>query len=107
MMTLEKNDARMVRWSSHVSPGDRISSVQLRNRLQLNNMREYLQNKKLSRLERMRDNVWSGKYGTSKAAGHQCRRSRRKTWNEVIRSDLKESKFSKDLECFETIYRKL
>ena len=63
MITLEKNDARMVRWSSHVCPGDTISAVELRNRLQLNTMRECLEKtlQRLDHLERMGHNAWSSK----------------------------------------------
>lgn len=87
MITLEKNDARMVRWSNHVDAGDTISAVKLRNRLQLNIMRECLQKTllRLDDLQRMEHNVWS-----SKANVEALRllvvsaRDHGKTWNEVI-----------------------
>ena len=43
MIGLERNDSRVVRWMCSVGPVDRISAEELRTRLKLNSMREYLQ----------------------------------------------------------------
>ena len=48
------------------------------------------------RLERMEERAQSIKCRTFKVSGSLTRGQPRKTWNEVIRSDLKESKVSKD-----------
>ena len=47
MIGLERNDSRMVRWMCSVGSVDRISVEELRTRLKLNSMREYLQDRTL------------------------------------------------------------
>ena len=42
VIKLETDDARMIKWMHNVRPEDRISAVELRNRVQLNTMRECL-----------------------------------------------------------------
>ena len=41
VISLERNDARMVKWMWNVRLGDRISAEEFRNKLKLNSMREF------------------------------------------------------------------
>ena len=43
----------------------------------------------------MGDNVWSSRCKTSRTADSYCKRRPKKTWNEVIRSDLKKGNLVK------------
>ena len=47
VIRLERNDARMVTWMCNVSPGDRISAEEIRDRLKLKGISEYLQDRSL------------------------------------------------------------
>ena len=47
VIRLTRNDARMVRLVYNVRPVDRISAVELGNRMTLNKMKKHLQNKRL------------------------------------------------------------
>ena len=47
MISLERNDEKMVWWMSDVRPEDKISAGKLKNRLKLNHMREYLGDRRL------------------------------------------------------------
>ena len=40
VIKLERNDAKMFRWTYNVRPGDRIPAEEFRSRLKLNSMRE-------------------------------------------------------------------
>ena len=48
-------------------------------------------------LERMEESVWSGKCRTFKVSSSFPGGQPRKTWNEVIRSDMKERKINKEI----------
>ena len=56
VIRLEGNDARMVRWISNVISENRISAVELSNRLEVNIMRECLQNKILLWFDNLKKN---------------------------------------------------
>ena len=61
MISVEKDEARMVRWICRVRPEEKISAKELK----LNSMRECFQDIRLqwiSHLERVKKNVWCSKY---------------------------------------------
>ena len=79
---------------------DRISAEELVIRLNLKNWRGCVQDRRLqwfNYLKRMEESTWSSKCRTFNVSGSFSRGRPRKTWNEVIRSDLKENKVSSDL----------
>ena len=84
----------------------------LRVRLKLKNMREYLHDRSLQwfgHVEKMEESAWSSKRRIFKINGSFCRGQLRKTWNEVIRSNLKEGKVNRDLarqKCLEVFHKK-
>ena len=43
VIRVQRTDTRKVRWMCNVRPDDKISAEELRTRLKLNSMREYLQ----------------------------------------------------------------
>ena len=98
VIRLKRSDARMVIWISNGRPDDRISAEELRTRLKLKNMREYLWDRKLQwfgHLESMEESAWSSKCRTFKSSGSFLSGQPGKTWNEVIRSDLKKGKLAR------------
>ena len=100
MIRLERNDTRMVGRMSIMRSENRISAENLRSRLKLSSVRECFQEKRLQwfhPLERMEKNAWSSNCRIFKVSDSFPRRLLRKTWNEVIRGDLKERENSKDL----------
>ena len=97
---LERNDASMVRWMCRVKLNDHIPSRVLRDRLRLVSVRELIQTKRLSwfgHLERMDDNNWVSKCRHCVVDGRSVKGRPRKTWNEVVRNDLKEKNLDKEL----------
>ena len=73
-----------------VRPEERIFTEELRTRLQLMSIREWLQDRRpqwFGHLEKMEESTLSSKYRTFKVSGSFPRGQPRKTWNEVIRSD--------------------
>ena len=63
-------------------------------------VREFFDDRRLQwlgHLERIEENTWSRKCRTFKVSGNFPRGQPRKTWNGVIRSDLKERKVRKNL----------
>lgn len=76
------------------------SAEKLRPRLKLNSMRYKQmftwQRTKMFWLERMEEKVWASKCRKFKISGSFQRGRPRKTWTEVIRSDLKEEKVSQE-----------
>ena len=97
VIRLERNDANMITWMCNVRHEDRTSAGELRSRLKLKKMREFSQDRGFGHLERTEQNAWSSKCRTFKARGSFPRGRARKTWNEIIRSDLKERKVRKDI----------
>ena len=88
---LERNDMRMVRWMCGVTLKDRKSSEELRDRLGLANIRDCLQSRRLrwfGHVERMDDANWVKKSREITVVGQRGRGRPRKTWAEVVRSDL-------------------
>ena len=61
----------MVRWMCSITPENKISTVELRNLLQMNTMRECLQNRKLKScyLERMEESSWTTKHQKYEVGG--------------------------------------
>ena len=88
---LERNDMRMVRWMCGVTLKDRKSSEELRDRLGLANIRDCVQSRRLrwfGHVERMDDANWVKKSREITVVGQRGRGRPRKTWAEVVRSDL-------------------
>ena len=79
---------------------DKIYAKELRSSPKLKNVGESLQNRRLQclvHLERMEESAWSSKYKSSKVCGSFPNKWTGRIWYEVIWSDLKERKVSKDL----------
>ena len=54
----------MIRWMCGVSLNDKVSILELRNRMRLDSVREYIQHRRLQwfgHLERMKVDAWSSK----------------------------------------------
>ena len=84
----------------NVKPEDRTSTEELKTRLKLKSVRELLQDRKLQwfgHLERMEERACSSTCRNFKISGSFPRGRPRNTWSEVIRTDLKEKKVSKDI----------
>ncbi|XP_057295443.1 uncharacterized protein LOC130623915 [Hydractinia symbiolongicarpus] len=97
---LERNDMRMVRWMCNASLRDRKSSDELRSRLSLCRIKDFIQIRRLNwlgHLERMEEDNWVRKCRDLIVPGAKPRGRPRKTWQEVIRTDLIERKLSLDL----------
>ena len=86
-----------------------IYVVELRTVLNVNSMRiESLMGRRLQwfgDLEKMRESAWSSKCRTFNVSGSYPRGRPSKTWNEVIRNDMKQSKTFKRKKCLE-VFRK-
>ena len=83
---------------SDVRSEDKISAGELKNRLKLNRIREYLGDRRLqwfSHLERTEENAWSSNYKLMHVL-KECDLENQ-AWNDVIGRDLKNRDFSKDL----------
>ena len=79
-MMLEMNNTRMVRWMGNARPEGTISAEKLWS--------------KLRNLVTMEENTWLSKCRNFNASGKVPKGRSKKTWNEGIRSDLKERKVS-------------
>ena len=65
MIRLQRNDKQMVRWMRNVRLENKISDLELRNKPQLNNMRERLHNRKLIWFiypNRMEESLWPSEF---------------------------------------------
>ena len=79
----------------NVRPEDKFSGVTRRNSLQLNTMRECLQNRRLHwfvHLEKLEESSWHSKCQEFQVDGSLAKGQSRKTWSEVIRRDLENRK---------------
>ncbi|XP_057312797.1 uncharacterized protein LOC130654265 [Hydractinia symbiolongicarpus] len=97
---LERNDMRMVRWMCNASLRDKKSSDELRSRLSIRRIKDVIQVRRLNwlgYLERMEEDNWVRKCRDLIVPGAKPRGRPRKTWHEVIRTDLIERKLSLDL----------
>lgn len=77
---------------------DKISVDQLRSSLKLKNIGECLKSRRLqwfAHLEKMEESAWSSKCRIFKISCSFLRRRPKETWNDVIRSGLKEKKVGK------------
>ena len=95
---LERNDNSMLRWMCRVKLSDHVSSKDLRCRLRLVSVRALIQSRRLSwfgHVERMDDDNWVSKCRSYAVEGRSVRGRPRKTWNEVVRNDLKEKNIDK------------
>ena len=97
---LQRNDARMARWMCNIRPENRIVAEGIRTRLELKNMKECLQDRKLQwfgHLERMEESARFDKGTTFKVSSSFPRGLLRKTWPEVFRIDLKGKSAKKEM----------
>ena len=97
---MERNDMRMIRWMCNVSLKDRLRSDELRGRLNLESIGRCVQNRRLrwfGHIERMDESAWVSRCRAVEVAGSVGRGRPKKTWEEVIRMDLRERRVSKDL----------
>ena len=88
---LDRNDMRMIRWMRNTSLKDRKSSDELRSRLGIHSNRDVIQARRLrwlGHLERMEGDNWVSKCRDLVVPGTKPRGRPRKTWQEVIRTDL-------------------
>ena len=89
MIRQERNDERMVKWIFNVRPGERNSAEKLGTRLILKSIRT----KDCNGLVML--NAWSSKCRKFKVNSSFPRTQPKNTWNEAIRSDLKQRKVNK------------
>ena len=97
---MERNDMRMIRWMCNVTLKDRVSSSDLRKRLKLDSISECMQKRRLcwfGHVERKDDGDWVKKCRTMRLEGAAVKGRPRKTWDEVIKSDLKQKGVTRDL----------
>lgn len=100
LVRLERNDMRMIRWMCNVSLRDRESSDELRSRLGIHNIRDVVQTRRLrwfGHLERMEEDNWVSKCRGMVVEGTKPRGRPRKTWQEVIRADLRQKSLTPEL----------
>ena len=80
----------ILRWMSNVRREDKILTVNLQNRLQLNTMRECLRNGRLQlfgHLEIINEGSWPNKFQKVKVGGSLGRRQLMKTKSEVKKNE--------------------
>ena len=85
---------------SNIRPEYMISATDLRTRQKVKSLEECLQDRSLqwfTHLERVKESAWPSKCRTFKVSDSFPRGRPRKTWNEVIKSNLKERKVSKGI----------
>ena len=100
MCCMERNDMRMIRWMCNVSLKDRLRSDELRGRLNLESIGRCVQNRRLHRfghIERMDKSFWVCRCRAFEVSDSFGRGRPKKTWEEVIKTDLRERRVSKDL----------
>ena len=97
---LERNDMRMIRWMCNTSLKDKKSSDELRNRLGIHIIRDVIQARRLrwfGHLERMERDNWVIKCRDLVVPGTKSRGRPRKTWQEVIRTDMRQKNLRPEL----------
>ena len=90
---LDWNDMRMIRWMCNTSLKDRKSSGELRSRLGIHSIRDVIQARRLrwfGHLERMEGDNWVSKCRDLVVPGTKPGGRPRKTWQEVIRTDMRQ-----------------
>lgn len=98
MIRLERNGERIIRWIIHGRSENTISIQEPRTRLESNSTWECLQATRLQwlgYLERMKENGWSSKCRIIENSGSFSRVQPRRTWNDIIRKDLKDGSQSR------------
>ena len=97
---LERNDMMMIRWMCNVTLKERISSDELRARLGLVSIRECIRRQRLrwfGHVERMDDGCCVKKCRDIIVEGHISRGRPRKTWDQVVKCDLRAKNIQADL----------
>ena len=97
---LDRNDMRMIRWMCNTSLKDRKSSGELRSRLGIHSIRDVIQARRLrwfGHLERMEGDNWVSKCRDLVVPGTKPRGRPRKTWQEVIRTDMRQKNLRPEL----------
>ena len=96
---LERNDNRMTRWMCGVTLQQKISSSEIRNRLQLCSIRECVKRRRLEwfgHLERMEIGTWASRCRNIEIEGSVPKGRTKLTWNELIKKDLKDKNLTKE-----------
>ena len=97
---LDRNDMRMIRWMCNTSLKDRKSSDELRSRLAIHRIRDVIQARRLrwfGHLERMEGDNCVSKCRDLVVPGTKPRGRPRKTWQEVIRTDMRQKNLRPEL----------
>ena len=84
----------------NVSLKDRLRSDELRGRLNLESIGKCVQNRRLrwfGHIERMDKSFWVSRCRAVEVSGSVGRGRPKRTWEEVIKMDLRERRVSKDL----------
>ena len=92
LVKLERNENAMIRWICGVTVKDRVASRELRDKLGLENIRSVVQRRRLrwyGHVERMEVGSCVRRSREIQAPGTRRRGRPRKTWDEVVRNDLK------------------
>ena len=90
----------MIRWMCNTSLKDRKSSGELRSRLGIHSIRDVIQARRLrwfGHLERMEGDNWVSKCRDLVVPGTKPRGRPRKTWQEVIRTDMQQKNLRPEL----------
>ena len=92
LVKLERNENAMIRWICGVTVKDRVASRELRDKLGLENIRSVVQRRRLrwyGHVKRMEVGSCVRRSREIQAPGTRRRCRPRKTWDEVVRNDLK------------------
>jgi len=99
VVALQQAEMRMVRWMCRVKLKDRLSSKELRERLDVDDIALVLQQNRLcwyGHVLRKDDDDWVKKCMEHEAEGSRPRRRPKKTWKEVVCEDCQARKLNKE-----------
>ena len=91
-MRIERNDRRMIRWMVGAKLSDRVSSEELRRKLNLEEIGVVLRRRRLrwfGHVERKDENDWVRMCSYLEIDGKRPKGRPRKTWLETIQSDMR------------------
>ena len=97
---MDRNEKRMLRWMCGVKLGDGVSSEELRRRLGIRSIGEVMRMSRLGwfgHVERMDDQNWVKRCRSLNVGGAVRRGGPRKTWDRVLREDLKAKNLTPEL----------
>ena len=107
---IARTDMQMVRWMCNVSLSERKSSEELRNRLHIPEIADQLRQERLrwfGHVERMDNDNPVSQCRFIDVTGQRTRGRPRKTWNEVLRNDLKQLNLDSNLAQDREVWKKL